>query len=206
MKYRKIILEQLRELPYFTKNTVRQLCEPYGIKNATIDAYISRSLKHKDIITLKKGLYVSTDFYNNNKKNISYLFYLANIIRQPSYISTWTALQYYNMATEIIHIITSVTPKITRTHKTKISTFSYQNIKEDLFTDFSLIEGEFSFFIASPSKALFDLFYFKTKQFRGIKYEDINLLIEELRIDTDEMNKDELEKFHLITKNYISNG
>ena len=109
------------------------------------------------------------------------------------------------MTTEIIHTITSVTSKITRNHKTKIGTFSYHNIKEDLFSDYSLIEGKFSFFIASPSKALFDLLYFKTNQFRGIKYEDIDLLIEELRIDTDEMSKDELEKFYLITKNYISN-
>ncbi|MBU1864751.1 MAG: hypothetical protein KKH94_13930 [Candidatus Omnitrophica bacterium] len=206
MKYRKIILEQLRELPYFTKNTVRQLCEPYSIQNATVDAYISRSLKNKDIISLKKGLYISTDFYNNSKRDISYLFYLANVIRQPSYISSWTALQYYNMATEIIHTITSITPKITRNYKTKIGTFSYQNIKEDLFTDFSLIESKFSFFIASPSKALFDLLYFKTNQFRGVKYEDIDLLIEELRIDTNEMDKGELEKFYSIIKNYISNG
>ncbi len=220
MKYRKVILEQLRELPYFTKKVIRQLSEPYDIKNATIDAYISRSLKRKEIISLRNGLYVSANFYNSNKGNISYLFYLANIIRKPSYISSWSALQYYNLATEIIHTITSVTPKVTRNYKTKIGTFSYQSVKEDLFENFILVKenfsdysanfskkkGTFDFFIASPSKALFDLLYFKTRQFRGIKFKDIDLLVEELRIDMNEMDKVEQEKFYLITKKYISHG
>lgn len=206
MKYKEVILEQLRELPYFTKKLIRQLGEPYDIKSATIDAYISRSLKQKEIISLKKGLYVSTYFYKNNKNNISYLFYLANIIRKPSYISSWTALQHYNLATEAIHTVTSVTPKVTRNYKTKIGTFSYQSVKENLFNDFILVKDNFDFFIASPSKALFDLLYFKTRQFRGIKLKDIDSLIEELRIDMDEMDKNEREKFYSIIKNYITNG
>jgi len=171
--------------------------------SATVDTYISRSLKSKEIISLKKGLYVSADFYGKNKNDISYLFYLANILRKPSYISSWTALQYYNLTTEIIHIITSVTPKITRNYETKIGTFSYQSIKEDLFSDFSLVKNKFDFFIASPSKALFDLLYFKTRQFKGVGFKDINSLVKELRIDIDEMENTEREKFYLMVKNYI---
>lgn len=206
MKYREIILEQLGPQPFFTKKDIRRLGEPFGIKDATIDAYISRSIKRKDIIPLKKGLYVSADFYNKNKGDISYLFYLSNIIRKPSYISSWTALQYYNMATETIQIITAVTPKITRNYTTKVGTFSYRNIKDDLFSGLTLVEDNFKFFIATPSKALFDLLYFKTRQFRGIKLEDIDLLIEELRIDMDEMDKDEQKKFYSIIKDHISHG
>jgi len=61
------------------------------------------------------------------------------------------------------------------------------------------------FFIASPAKALFDLIYFKTKQFRGIKFKDIKTLVEELRIDIDEMDKKEQLKFYAMTKEHISN-
>ena len=202
MKSRKNLLEQLKSLPHFSKNTVYQLGKQLGLKDGTVDTYISRFLKYKEIIWLNKGLYVSTDFFEKNKNDISYSFYLANIVRNPSYVSSWAALQYYNLATEAVHSITSVSLKATRNFETKAGNFSYQSIKKDLFSDFSLTKGKFDFFIASPAKALFDLLYFRTHQFRGTKSEDIKTLVEELRIDIDEMDKSEQEKFYTMIKKY----
>ena len=144
---------------------------------------------------------MSADFFEKSKPDISYSFYLANIIRTPSYVSSWAALQYYNLATEAIHSVTSVTTKTTREYETRAGNFSYQSIKKDLFTDFSLVKGKFDFYIASPSKALYDLLYFRTRQFRGISFEEIKRLIEELRIDFDEMDKKERNKFNSMVKN-----
>ena len=206
MKYREALLEQLKNQPHFTKKVVCQLSERYGVKKTTIDSYISRSLKRKEIISLRKGLYVTADFYNKNKGNISYTFYLANVLRKPSYVTSWTALQYYNLTTEIIHTITSVTPKVTRDYKTKIGTFSYQSLKEGVFTDFVLVHDTFNFFIATPSKALFDLLYFRTRQFKGVKFEDIAKMVEELRIDLDEMDENEKETFYTMVKKYMKHG
>ncbi len=203
MKYKEALLEQLKPQPYFAKRSICQLASQHNLKSTTVDSYISRSLKHKEIIALKKGLYIPTDFYNKNKADISYMFYLANVLRTPSYVSSWTALQYYNLTTEIIHTITSVTPKITKNYKTKVGTFSYQSIKKDLFSDFVLVDGTFNFFIASPAKALFDLLYFKTRQFRGLILSDIDNLIEELRIDFDEMDDGEKKKFYTMIKNNL---
>ena len=149
MKGRKNLLEQLKNLPYFSKDTVHQLGSQLGLKDATVDTYISRFLKYKEIFKLRRGLYMSADFYNKNKADISYSFYLANIIRKPSYVSSWTALQYYNLTTESIHGITSVTQKSTRTYDTKIGSFSYRSIQKELFTDFFSVEGKFNFFIVS---------------------------------------------------------
>jgi len=202
MKSRKNLLEQLKSLPHFSKNTVYQLGKQLGLKDGTVDTYISRFLKYKEIIWLNKGLYVSTDFFEKNKNDISYSFYLANVIRTPSYVSSWAALQYYNLATEAVHSITSVSPKVTRDFKTKAGNFSYQSFKKDLFSDFSLTKGKFDFYIASPSKALFDLLYFRTRQFRSVKPENIKALIEELRIDIDEMDKSEQKKFYTMIKKY----
>ncbi len=202
MKYREALIEQLKNQPYFTKKVVYQLSERYGVKNATIDSYISRSLKRKEIISLRKGLYVTADFYSKNKGNISYKFYLANVLRKPSYVTSWTALQYYDLTTEIIHTVTSVTPKVTRDYKTKIGTFSYQSLKEEMFTDFVSVNDKFNFFIASPSKALFDLLYLRTRQFKGVKFEDVTKLVEELRIDLDEMDENEKEKFYTKVKKH----
>ena len=203
MKSKKNLLEQLKSLPHFSKNTVCQLGQQLGLKDCTVDTYISRFLMYKEIIWLNKGLYVSTDFFKKNKNDISYLFYLANVIRTPSYVSSWTALQYYDLATEAIHSITSVSPKVTRNFEIKAGNFSYQSIKQNLFSDFSLINGKFDFYIASPSKALFDLLYFRTRQFRSVKQEYIKTLIKELRIDIDEMEESEQEKFYTMIKKYI---
>lgn len=209
MKRKINLLEQLKSLPHFNKNVVCQLGKQLGLKDPTIDVYISRFLKYKEIIQLKKGLYVSSDFFEKNKDYISYSFYLANVIRTPSYVSSWAALQYYNLTTEAIHSITSVTPKVTRAYQTKAGNFSYQSIKKELFSDFSMIKGKpaslsdkFDFFIATPGKALFDLLYFKTNQFRGVSVKNIKALIEELRIDINEMDKNEQKKFYSMIKKY----
>jgi len=202
MKSKKNLLEQLKLLPYFRKNTVYQMATALGLTGATVDTYISRFLKYKEILPLKNGLYVSADFFEKNRSDISYSFYLANIIYTPSYVSSWAALQYYNLATEAIHTITSVTSKVTRAHETKAGNFTYQSINKKLFSDFSLVSGTFDFFIATPSKALFDLLYFTTHQFRGVELTYINTLIEELRIDIDEMDKEEQSKFYTMIKKY----
>ena len=213
MKSKRNLLEQLKSLPHFSKDSVHHLGRQLGLTDATLDTYISRFLKYKEIIPLKKGTYVSADFLDKNRKNISYSFYLANIIREPSYVSSWSALQFYNLATEAIYGITSVTPKLTRKFSTKAGNFSYQSIKKDLFSDFTLISDhssgtdpvQFDFFIASPSKALFDLLYFMTRQFRGIRMKDIALLVEDLRIDIEEMDKKEKSKFYLMVEGCMNN-
>lgn len=203
MKSKKNLLEQLKMLPHFNKSAICQLGRQLGLKDATIDTYISRFLKYKDILQLKNGLYVTNNFFEKNRSDVSYSFYLANIIRTPSYVSSWTALQYYNLATEAIHSVTSITPKVTREYQTKAGSFVYQSIQKDLFSNFYLAKGKFDFYIASPSKALFDLLYFRTRQFRGFKLETIKMLIEELRVDIDEMDKEEQEKFYSMIKKFI---
>lgn len=207
MKYREILVDQLKILPYFNKGAIYQLSEQYGLKKGTVDAYINRSLARKDMVSLKKGYYTTADFYEKNKGDATYTFYLANVLRQPSYVSSWAALQYYDLATEAVHTVTSVTPKITRAYQNKVGNFVYHSIKKDLFSNFSLVKGTLDFFIASPSKALFDLVYFKTKQFRGMNFGQIEILLNELRIDILEMDKTERENFYILIKNYLkSNG
>lgn len=208
MKSSKNLIEQLESLPHFSKKTIRQLGKHLELKNASVDTYISRFIRRKEIILLKNGLYAATDFFNKYRGDISYSFYLANILRTPSYVSSWAALQYYNLTTESISIVTSVTPKVTRAYKTKAGYFVFQSIKKELYSDFTLVKGtpalpigKFDFFVASPPKALFDMLYFKTHQFRGVRFKDISPLIEELRIDISDMNgKDRAAFYALIIK------
>ena len=203
MKYREILIEELKNLPYFDKKAINQLSEQYDLKKGTVDIYISRSLMRKELIPLKKGMYITADYFNKNKSDISYIFYLANTLRQPSYVSSWTALQYYNLTTEIIHTIISVTPKITRSYNSKAGNFMYHSMKKDLFSDFSLVKENFNFFIATPAKALFDLIYFKTNQLKGMDIKQTKSLINDLRIDINEMDVKERDNFYLTIRKHL---
>lgn len=203
MKYREILLEQLKPLPYFDRTAICLLGQQYSLKEATLDTYITRSLSRKNIIQLKRGVYTTTDFYEKNSGDRSYTFYLANILRTPSYVSSWAALQYYDLTTEVIHNTTSVTLKNTRNYHNKVGNFIYQSIKKELFSGFILAKGKFDFFIATPSKALFDLVYFKTHQLRGVRFEMVSGIIEELRIDINEMDKKEQATFYRSIKNFF---
>ena len=45
MKSKSNLLEQLKSLPHFSKNTVLQLGKQLGLKDSTVNVYISRFLK-----------------------------------------------------------------------------------------------------------------------------------------------------------------
>ena len=206
MKYREILLEQLKSLPYFNKEAIYLLSDQYNLKKTTVDSYINRSLENKELLRLKNGTYVTADFFDKNKSDISYAFYLANVIRSPSYVSSWAALQYYDLATESIHSITSVTKKVTRNYQTKAGNFEYHSIKGGLFSGFTLVKRKFNFFIASPAKALFDLLYFKTEEFRGLNIGDVIGIVNGLRVDMDEMDPKERKTFDLLVRTYFKSN
>ena len=203
MKRKSNLLEKLKKLSYFDNKTIHSLGKSLDLETNSIKTYISRFLKYKEIIQLKNGLYISSEFFYNNKKDISYYFYLSNVLYPPSYISSWTALQYYNLTTESIYPMTAVSSKTSRNFENKIGTFSYNSIKKDLFNDFVLKGDKFKFYIASPAKALFDLIYFKTKQFKGLTLSDIEKIIDDLRIDFSEMEEEEKEKFYNLVNKFI---
>lgn len=203
MKSATNLLEQINTLPYFGKPTVHQLGKQLGLAPSSVTTYISRYLKQRDVAQLKNGLYIATGYLNAHRDDVSYAFFMANVLRTPSYISSWTALQYYGLATEAIKAITSVTTKVSRSYQTKAGNFSYQSIQKPLFTDFVLVKGMFSFFIATPAKAVFDTLYFKTHQFRGLQLPKVWSLIDELRIDLDEMDEKERAKLRSMLNTYL---
>jgi hypothetical protein len=118
-------------------------------------------------------------------------------------VSSWSALDYHGLATESIRAITSVSINATTKHDTKPGLFFYQKIKPELFEGFTLIVEKHEYYIASPSKALFDLLYLKTWQFRGFTVERVRPLIDSLRIDLDDMEPDEQDKFWILIKRHL---
>lgn len=189
-------------LPYFTKELLRRSAERENLPVSTFNAYIYKALREGLIIHLKRNYYVTRSFYEENRTDMSYIFFLANVLLEPSYVSMTAALQYYGLFTEAVNFsVTSVTTKLPRQFRNRLGIYSYRKIKEDLFSDFKIIRKKFDFAIAMPHKAVFDYLYYHTRGFTRNVHEN---LLEELRIDTDEFSDEDSEKLSRIIKQFTS--
>lgn len=76
----------------------------------------------------------------------------------PSYISLQTALFFHGMVSQIPHIIYAASLARTRQYKMHIATISIHHIDPAFFFDFEMDEKS-GIFMATPEKALLDVFY-----------------------------------------------
>lgn len=131
------------------------------------------------LIRLIKGYYMFSDMELRDPD----LFLIGNIIYAPSYISAETALSYYGLIPEAVYQTTSMTTRHTYKFDTPVGEFAYSTVKSELFFGYTLLPYKnHNICIASPEKALLDFLY---------KYPHIQTSedIEELRLNTDELEK-----------------
>jgi len=87
---------------------------------------INDMLRKKELIRVKKGLYVLGEPY---KKNHFYRETLSNLIYGPSYISLEYALSFYGMIPERTETITAITNKRNKIFSTPVGRFTYRFIR-----------------------------------------------------------------------------
>ena len=122
-------------------------------------------------------------------------FNAANLIYGPSYISLFSALEYWQLIPEIVRITESATLKRKLTIKTPIGIFNYRNVTTNVFSiGLKPVRiGDLSFLIANPSKALCDIIWTTSNiQIRSLK-EAKSFLIDDLRIEREEFYRFDLE-------------
>jgi predicted transcriptional regulator of viral defense system len=108
------------------------------------------------LIKLRNGYYAFADIAGTQ----CFAHYAAGKIYKPSYISLRTALAFHGIIPETINEITSVSSLKTSTYENNLGTFSYKKIKPSLMFGYNAIEKNgFTFFMASPEKAILDLLY-----------------------------------------------
>ena len=107
---------------------------------------------------IRRGFYCFEDV----RRGEYLVFFSANKIWKPSYISLEKALSYYNFIPEQVFTVTSVTTRNTATYSTPIGNFDYKNIKPNLFFGYKLVRMKgITFKIAEPEKLFLDLLYYK---------------------------------------------
>jgi predicted transcriptional regulator of viral defense system len=117
---------------------------------------ITHFLRNKDILRVKKGLYVLGDALRQKPLLREEL---ANLMYGPSYVSLEYALSYYGMIPEQATTVTSVTIGRSRIFQTPVGRFSYRQISLPAFrVGMERVEQEDgqAFLIASREKALAD--------------------------------------------------
>jgi len=148
---------------------------------------ISRMIRKKEIIQVKKGLYVLASPFQQLLDPKP----LANLIYGPSYISLEYALSYWGLIPEKVYEITSMTNKRNKTFRTPLGIFSYKYLQNARFFPgiTRITEGESSFLIATREKALCD----RISLSRGLGKKSVgSFLTEDLRIDSEEILKMDL--------------
>lgn len=140
------------------------------------------------IIRLKRGLYVVSP--DESGKLLSTEL-IANHLYGPSYVSMESALRYYGLIPESIHLVRSMATKRSRVFENSISRFEYINCSEDYFPIGinQKIGEDYSFLIASPEKALSDLILYTSEVRPRFIKSMLAYLEEDIRLDMEAFYK-----------------
>lgn len=159
---------------------------------------IKRMCEQKEIVKLTKNLYETVT------NTPGYL--VADAIYNPSYLSFDYALAYYGLIPEAVYVYTSATYNKNKKKKytNQLGTFVYQDVSAQVYPYGIQImyEGEYSYLIATPEKALCDKLY----ALRPVKNkkEMYNLLFNDLRIELDEFKKLNYAELYILSDLYKS--
>lgn len=194
---KKANLDYLNNFLLFTKESLRQWEKSEDALNFNIKYWTKNEL----IIPLKKGKYILKSRFDKEENKDLYLEYLANKIYEPSYISGEYVMSKYNLLTEAVYGISSVTTKKTKTFNNKLGRFNYCSFSPRVFFGFQIIKFySADIMVAKKPKAVLDYLYLRFYKNTLISEKSI----EELRINWENLNKKEfldLEKYARIINN-----
>ncbi|OGT40089.1 MAG: hypothetical protein A3E81_08675 [Gammaproteobacteria bacterium RIFCSPHIGHO2_12_FULL_36_30] len=164
---------------------------------------ISAWLKSKELIRIKKGLYI---FGENSALQPYSKEVLANLIYGPSAISLTYALSYYGLIPERVNTITNITNNRIKNFSTDVGVFQYYYLNSEKYSvGITLNQAltEHAFLIASPEKALSDQIHIVDKHIELKNTEEMEkYLLHDLRIDERELLKFKLNHLEEISNHY----
>lgn len=141
---------QLSAYPVFSLKDILKIIS--GFNRMQMDRWEKKGYLKK----IKRGFYCLSE----QEINQNFLFYTANKIYAPSYVSMEMALKYYGFIPEEIFQVTSVSTKKTAHFETPIGNFSYRGIKSSLYWGYRLVDfGRQKILLAEPEKAILDYLY-----------------------------------------------
>lgn len=144
---------------------------------------------------IKRGFYC----FSFQKITRDFLFYVANKIYAPSYVSLEMALKFYGLIPDEIFQITSVSSKKIASFETDIGNFNYRHIKPSLYWGYRLVDfGRQKILIAEPEKAVLDYLYVHLNLKTSADFEGMRINIDEFK---SQINFEKFQKYLKTFKN-----
>ena len=191
------LLKPLEKIPYFTISGFKQVLNAKEEDNQRVRETLWRWVKKGHVIRLKKGVYMTRQFYELHQSDVSFRPAVSTILLPQSYVSLEYVLQRAGVLTDLTYPITAVTQKNTKRINNVLGTFIYRHIKPMFYNGFN--QGSLYGMVfnqATVAKALFDYFYLRPipRHLRTKK----TILTEELRLNLGEITlegRDEFKKY-----------
>ena len=165
---------------------------------------ITEMLRRKEIVRVKKGLYLFGEDFRRKPYSRELL---ANLIYGPSYVSLEYALSHYGLIPERVETVTSVTPGRARRFDTPVGLFTYQAVPMAGFrgkVQRIELKGGGGFLMALPEKALAE----KLRAERGTgittQREMESFLLDNLRVDPTALGSLQTDRVRDIAERYRS--
>ena len=126
------------------------------------------------LVKIRRGYYC----FEDRGMDESFLYFSANKMYSPSYVSLESGLDYYNLIPEGVFMTTSVTTKNTASYETPIGNFDYKHLKGILFFGYKLVRKHgFTMKIADAEKVVLDYFYLNKingiEEMEGLRFNEI---------------------------------
>jgi predicted transcriptional regulator of viral defense system len=192
MTNKRDLLNQFESIPYFTIEGFRQAA---GMDHpGQVRMLLYRWSKAGNILALKKGVYMTSRFYERHSRDPAFTAAISAILIPHSYLSLEFVLQSHGILTDVTYPITAVTTKNTKRIVNRLGTFWYRSVRPDLYYGFAISEYHgIHFAQASAAKALFDYLYLRKIP---LAFHGWNLsLAEELRLNLDDFSISDREEF-----------
>lgn len=165
-----------------------------------INGKIKRDVENHILFPIVRGI------YETNGNTSGYL--LASYIYGPSYLSFEYALSFHNLIPERVVNYTNATfnKRKSKEYSNQFGFYTYRDIPKEAFPYFVQVyeQDTYSYFIASPEKALCDMLYVLPPVRSGIELK--KLLFENLRIDINSFKSLNFENILFLSDKYISNN
>jgi len=144
-------LNKINKLYFGYEEISRALSITLPSARVSANRYINQGL----LVKLKRNIYILKEKWKVLETEEK--FTLANLVQVPSYISLMTALDYYEITTQMQRdFIESVAVKRTIEKEVDDTVFNFTKIRESLYFGF---KKDKDFFIATPEKAFLDALY-----------------------------------------------
>ncbi len=181
-----IVLEFLDRFRSFPAFSVRQVELAYpGFERENLLNWQKKGY----IVRIRNGWYTVKGRITTE----AHLYWVANKIYAPSYVSLETAFSHYGWIPEAVFTITSVTTRKTQVFDAPVGHFRYSSVKPSLYFGYRLLNVDgYGAKMAEPEKALLDFLYFHPKAAAPDDFEALRLNVEQVRND---LNRKTLEAY-----------